>query len=100
MSDAFNHKLHPWKGQSPVQGAGNRNIEAPGKAENFCWQSRASAPTQYENDLADALEQAYESGAKAADELVSCLNDLDLKTQSGFPWTVQLLESEMAILGH
>lgn len=99
MSDAFNHKLSPWKGQLPANGAGIDRIETPGEAANFCWQSRLSAPTQYENDLADALEQVYESGAKTAEEIAKGLNKLHFKTQAGFPWTAQLLESEMAILG-
>lgn len=100
MTDAFNQKLSPWKGSTLAHDAGNNHIEIPGKAENFCWQNRISAPTQYENDLADALEQAYESGAKTADEIAAGLNAQHFKTQVGSLWTAQLLESEMAILGH
>jgi len=100
MSDAFNRKLSPWRGPVLASGAGNDHIEVPGKAENFCWQSRLSAPTPYEDDLADALEQAYESGAKTAEEIVNSFNKMHFKTQSGLSWTAQLLRSEMAILGH
>lgn len=100
MSHSFNPNLHQWKDLPAQRVAGTGYIEIPGKAENLRWQTRSCVPSQFENELADALEKAYEAGAKTAEEIVNALNAQNFKTRSGHAWTVALFESEMAILGY
>ena len=48
----------------PNNVAGKGYIEQPGKVANLVWQTRAAAPTAYENALGDALQAAFEGGAE------------------------------------
>lgn len=98
MEPAFNPYLQPSSPPS-VHVGGKGYIELPGKAENLRWQTRKAAPTEYENALADALEQAYTSGAVTAEEIVESLNRRAFRNASGDRWTVASLASEMSVLG-
>lgn len=98
MEPAFNPYLRPASPPS-VQVGGKGYIEIPGKAENLRWQTRKAPPTEYENALANALEQAYASGAAGAEEIVESLNRHAFRDASGEPWTVASLAAEMAALG-
>tara|TARA_R100001132_G_scaffold26227_1_gene27379 strand:+ start:3282 stop:3596 length:315 start_codon:yes stop_codon:yes gene_type:complete len=100
MSDAFNRHLQPSTSSTAQVAGGNGYIEIPGKAENFRWQSRSVEPTAYENGLADAIEQIYESGACSANEIVEGLNARGHKTRKGQVWSLASFHQEMADLGH
>ncbi|MDX3895416.1 recombinase-like helix-turn-helix domain-containing protein [Pusillimonas sp.] len=98
MEPAFNPYLRPSSPPS-VHVGGKGYIELPGKAENLRWQTRKAAPTEYENALADALEQAYTSGAVTAEEIVESLNRRAFRNAAGELWTAASLTSEMSVLG-
>lgn len=99
MNIDHNPNLKPWQASSPNNVAGKGQIEAPGKARNIVWQSRAAAPTDFENSLGDALEQVFTAGAMTPEEIVDGLNRIGLRQRDGQPWSVAVFESEMARLG-
>lgn len=95
----FNPELKPWRAPRPSQEAGKGLIEKPGQARNLVWQTRSAVPTAYENQLADALEAAFESGAESLDAVVGKLNELGVRTPDGDAWTSARFAAEMARLG-
>lgn len=99
MTVPFNPYLQPRDGVGAKYGGGHGYIEVPGKGENLRWQTRAAAPTDYENRLADALVQVFEKGASTAEEIVHGLNEAGHRTASGQRWDIESLTSEMAMLG-
>jgi hypothetical protein len=62
-------------------------------------QTRDREPTDYENLLADAIEQAYAQGVQELDALVARLNTDCVPSPGGKPWTTELFASEMKRLG-
>jgi hypothetical protein len=66
---------------------------------NETHQSRATAPTAYENLLGDAIERAFGQGIHDLDGLVSFLNRSGVSAPNGQPWTTAVYETEMARLG-
>lgn len=94
-----NPQLRPWQASAPNNVAGKGKIEAPGKAKNIVWQTRAAAPTDYENSLGDALEQVFGQGAENLDDVVAGLNRLGMRQRNGQAWTADLFTAEMARLG-
>ena len=94
-----NPHLRPWLAPTPNNVAGKGKIEAPGQVQNIVWQSRAAAPTAFENSLGDALERAFDSGAESAEQVVAALNEGGLRTREGTAWTVAAFEAELARLG-
>ena len=62
-------------------------------------QSRDRTPTEYENLLADAIEQAYAQGVQELIPLVERLNRDCVPSPGGKPWTPELFEREMKRLG-
>lgn len=95
----FNPLLAPWTTPAPNNVAGKGSIEVPGQMPNLIWQTRAAAPTAYENALADALEKVFEGGATRLDEVVDGLNAMGLRTSDGLSWTPDRYEAELARLG-
>ncbi|MCC6006170.1 MAG: hypothetical protein JJU40_00660 [Rhodobacteraceae bacterium] len=62
-------------------------------------QTRDREPTEYENLLADALEQVFARGATELGEVVAGLNEIEAPSPNGQPWTDELLKTELARLG-
>ena len=62
-------------------------------------QTREREPTDYENLLADGIEQAYARGIHDLAQLVQALNEACVPSPGGRPWTEQLFVSEMKRLG-
>lgn len=98
MSEIFNHRLVRLATACPSTEAGTGVIELPGQGLNLRWQSRTSAPTPYENALADAIEVAYLAGAKSPAEFAAALNDMTTVRANGDVWTAQSVEQELARL--
>jgi len=94
-----NPELKPWRAPSPNQEAGKGVIEKPGQARNLVWQTRSATPTAYENQVADALESVFESGAESLDAVVAKLNELGVRTPEGGSWTPERFTAEMKRLG-
>lgn len=84
-------RLHP----NPDRGSGKGSIERPGRVENMRWQTRSSAPTEYEDRLGDALERVFESGAHSLAEVVAGLNGEGFLTADGGAWTEAGFQEEM-----
>ena len=95
----FNPHLKPWHTPAPNNVAGKGKIEAPGQAANVVWQTRAVAPSDYENALGDALEVVFENGAETPEQVVDGLNQQRMRAPDGQAWTVAHFEAEMARLG-
>ncbi|CAN0624986.1 conserved protein of unknown function [Burkholderia multivorans] len=94
----FNPFLKPWVAPQPNNVAGNGQIEIPGQAENLIWQNRKAEPTQYENDLGDALERVFDAGATELSDVVDGLNRIGFRTPDGVPWTAERFCAELAAL--
>lgn len=94
----FNPRLKPWLASQPNNFAGKGEIEKPGEAVNLVWQTRKAEPTQYQNDLGDALETVFESGATELDDVVAGLNNIGFRTSSGAPWTAERFTAEIHAL--
>ncbi|AJW94342.1 MULTISPECIES: recombinase-like helix-turn-helix domain-containing protein [Burkholderia] len=95
---SFNPDLQPWRAPEPNQVAGKGRIEIPGQVPNLVWQTRKAEPTPYENDLGDALERVFESGAVELDEVVAALNRVGSRAPDGSAWTLERFRAEMAAL--
>lgn len=91
----FNPKLSPWKQPQPNNVAGNGTIEIPGQTENMIWQTRKAEPTRFENDLGDALVNAFDAGAIELDQVVESLNEQGLRSQDGARWTMESFTQTM-----
>lgn len=100
MSEQFNIRLTNWKMNEPSPHAGMGMVEGPGEGVNLRWQSRESAPTDYENALADAIESAYLSGARTSRQFADHLNTAGVASLSGQRWSAASLEQEMSRLGY
>ena len=96
---AYNPNLAPWERPAPNNVAGKGHIEQPGKVANIVWQTRAAMPTAYEDALGDALEAAFEAGAKSPEDIVRSFNQAGLLGADGQPWTEARFLAEMRRLG-
>lgn len=94
----FNPYLKPWRSPEPSNVAGKGQIEIPGQMPNQVWQTRKAEPTQYENDLGDALEQVFERGATELSEVVDGLNRIGFRAPDGAAWTAERFCAEFAAL--
>jgi hypothetical protein len=65
---------------------------------NETHQSRLTAPTDYENQLADAIEKAFGQGFHDLDGLVVQLNATTVRTPEGALWTPENYVQVMAAL--
>ncbi len=81
-----NPYLKPWRQPQPNYTAGKGTIEQPG------------APSEYENQLGDALEKAFTAGAESLGEVVARLNEQGMLTSDGLAWTAETLQAEMSRL--
>ena len=93
----FNPFLKPWVAPQPNNVAGKGRSRSPAGREP-AWQNRKAAPTQYENDLGDALERVFEAGATELDEVVAGLNRIGFRAPDGTVWTPERFRAEMASL--
>ena len=62
-------------------------------------QTRKAPPSDYENALADALEEIFEGGAQTLEEIIAGLAKSGVKAPDGKAWTEELFLSEMERLG-
>jgi hypothetical protein len=93
----MNHNpyLKPWRQPQPARAAGKGAIDAPGEVPNIVWQTRSAEPTEYENQLGDALEAVFESGIQTLPEMVLKLNELGMFAPDGDRWTEDSFQAEM-----
>lgn len=96
----YNPNLKPWLKPRPNDLVGGKgSIEIPRKVENIVWQTRAAAPSEYENKLGDALVECFAAGIVKIEPLVERLNAMGVLGPDGGSWTPASFEREMARLG-
>jgi hypothetical protein len=83
--------LRPRNGAAPGKGS----IDIPGKVPNLPSQTRSHPPTEFENQLGDALEKVFTAGAVELDDVVAKLNEIGFRTENGTPWTAELFTATM-----
>ena len=94
----YNPYLKPWQPPQPNFTAGKGEIERPGGFANIVWQTRSSAPTEYENQLGDALEKVFTAGVETLPEVVAKLTALGMRASDGSLWTEATFTAEIARL--
>jgi hypothetical protein len=62
-------------------------------------QSRPDAPSNYELQLAQAVEGLFSAGADSPEALAEGLNNADIPGPGGSPWTAESFRTEMSRLG-
>jgi hypothetical protein len=93
-----NPYLKPWRQPQPNFTAGKGTIEKPGEFPNIIWQTRSAPPSEYENQLGDALEKAFSAGAETLEQVVAQLNEQGMLTSDGNTWTHETFAAEMSRL--
>ena len=63
------------------------------------WQARTQEPTPYEQQVGDALEEAFGQGVHELPEIVAALNAKGLRTPGGAAWTEENFAAAMDELG-
>ena len=79
--------------------AGKGKIELPEEMVNIVHQTRAASPTDYENELGQALEEIFSDNVIELENIISRLNEMGVQTHSGAAWTEESFRSEMKRLG-
>lgn len=95
-----NPQLKNWTRIIPSSEAGQGHIEHPGGFDNRVWQNRQRAPEPFELDLLATLQDVFETGAEALDDVIDGLNARDCRDRQGHPWTEASFLKEMAVLGY
>ena len=67
--------------------------------ENRVWQTRLHTETEFEAQLADALERAFLDGVTELEPLVARLNSEGVRDEQNRMWTSESFCSVMARLG-
>ena len=79
--------------------ASKGNIEHLGQAKNIVHQTRVDSPTDYENELGQALEEIFSDNVIELENIISRLNEMDVQPHSGAVWTEENFRAEMKRLG-
>ena len=69
------------------------------KRENIAWQNRAEPPSEFDNELGDALEAIFASGIEELPRLIEELNKRGSRDRAGRPWNEESFQAEMQRLG-
>lgn len=80
---------------NPYLTPGNAQRGEVEKRINIPWQTRPSVPSEFENRLGDALEQAFTAGAATLAEMIKTLNAQQVFDAQGEPWTEASFEAAM-----
>lgn len=92
--------FNPYLRRAPADGnSAKGSVEKTAEAENIVWQTRAAAPTEYENRLGDLLERVFEAGIEELPGVVAKLNELGGRAPDGSPWTEASFQDVMRQLG-
>ena len=90
-----NPYLDPQRRPESAFGPAKGGIDTPGEVPNIVWQTRSATPTPFENQLGDALEKVFLSGAVSLTEVVAKLDELGMAAPDGSPWTEESFQNEM-----
>ena len=78
---------------------GEDTVERPGQVTNLRWQTRSKPPSDYENALADALQDLFAREVYDLPAIVDGLNEVGVPAPDGEPWTPEGFKSAMRDLG-
>ncbi len=96
----FNPYLKPTKDTLEDTGGGTGYIEAPADDFfNMVWQTREAPPDEYQLKLSAVLAELFDAGHTELGEIISGLEDSDVRPPKGGAWTEQVFRSEMLRLG-
>lgn len=62
-------------------------------------QTRTHEPTQWQQELANAIESVFSKGARELDEVIAGLNDTRVRPPTGADWTPENFTALMRELG-
>lgn len=93
----YNEHLMPWQQIKIVTEPAKGTIETYDNIEHCVWQSRSSEPTEYENNLGDALEIVL-TETHELPEIVTKLNALGIYNRDGSLFTEENFKLELARL--
>ena len=93
------HNPHLTPSNTVKGDAAKGSIEKVDAIQNIVWQTRAAAPTDYENRLADLLEQAFAAAITDVAPLVAKLNELGARAPDGAQWTEASFQAYMKAAG-
>lgn len=63
------------------------------------YQTRTHEPTQWQQELANAIESVFSKGARELDEVIAGLNGTRVRPPNGADWTPENFTSLMRELG-
>jgi len=95
----YNIALKQWLEKSAGNKGDESSIERPDAVQNVRWQTRAAAPSEYENRLGDTLQEIFAEGIYELPGIVAALNERGVRSASGMGWTEDSFAAEMARLG-
>ena len=94
MSDAFN----PWLAAKRRNKGDEGTVLPVDSSQNVLHQTRSRVPTDYEESLADALEDIFAAGHHELPEIVAKLNESTVPAPGGVAWTEDSFKQEMSRL--
>ena len=94
MTDAFN----PWLATKRRNKGDEGTVLPIDNSQNVVHQTRSRVPTDYEESLADALEDIFAAGHYELPEIVAKLNESTVPPPGGAAWTEDSFKQEMGRL--
>jgi len=95
----FNPYLEAYQNAHPNKVAGAGQIFDRADRDLIVWQTRPAVPSEYEQTLADALEQIFSQRTHELPEIVAALNREGIRTPTGEVWTERNFEQTFQQLG-
>lgn len=95
----FNPYLETYQNAHPNKVAGAGQIFDHADRDLIVWQTRPAVPSEYEQTLADALEQIFSQRTYELPEVVAALNREGILTPTGEVWTERNFEQTFQQLG-
>ena len=95
----FNPYLGAYVDPPRDQGAGAGRIYGQAHRDLIQWQTRPAIPSEYEQTLADALEQIFAQRIYELPAIVETLNREGVRTPSGAAWTEANFQETLRELG-
>ena len=90
---------NPWLAATRGNKGDADTLEDPRRRELLRWQTRARAPTAYEDRLAGALRAIFGDEVHELPGIVARLNDAGIPDPDGAPWTEAGFEAALRELG-
>jgi hypothetical protein len=95
----FNPYLEAYRNAQPNKAGGGGQIFAGADRDLIVWQTRPAVPSEYEQSLADALEQVFSEKIYDLPQVVAALNREGIRTPAGEAWTERNFEQTFQQLG-